>query len=86
MIVKDDLHPLLGATTIQTMGLVSMNKGKFQMVARVSKEKELNTHMSISPCESKANGKVESEVKIVKNLFRKYKVAQADAYLANLDH
>lgn len=76
-IVKDNLHPLLGSTAIQNMGLVSM-KEKFQMVARVTQGEELNIHMPVSPYNNKVNGKVESVVKWVKNLLWKAKVTILD--------
>ena len=44
------------------------------------------THKPVSPCNSKANGKVESAVKMAKNLFRKARKDKADPYLAMLDH
>lgn len=42
--------------------------------------------MSIGIYNSKANGKVESAIKMVKNLFQKAKAVQVDSYLAMLDH
>ena len=44
------------------------------------------THTPVSPYNSKANGKVESAVKMAKNLFRKAREDKADPYLAMLDH
>lgn len=44
------------------------------------------THTPINSYNSKANGKVDSAVKLMKNLFQKAKVTQADPYLAMLDH
>lgn len=43
-------------------------------------------HTPVSPYNSKANGKVESAVKMAKNLFRKSMEDKADPYLAMLDH
>lgn len=36
VIVHEDLHPLLGATAIQQMRLITVNKDNFEMVAKVS--------------------------------------------------
>ena len=36
VIVEEDLHPLLGATAIQNMGLITVNKNEFNMVAKVT--------------------------------------------------
>ena len=44
------------------------------------------THTPVSLYNSKANGKVESAVKMAKNLFRKAREDKADPYLAMLDH
>ena len=35
VIVKEDFHPLLGANAIQKMALITVNKEKFKMVAKV---------------------------------------------------
>ena len=55
-----------------------------ESVLRVSKW--CFTHTPVSPYNSKANGKVESAVKMAKNLFRKAREDKADQYLAMLDH
>ncbi|XP_013382121.1 uncharacterized protein K02A2.6-like [Lingula anatina] len=44
------------------------------------------THMTISPYNSRANGKAESVVKTAKRIMRKCKEAGSDPYLAILDH
>ena len=44
------------------------------------------THTPVSPYNSKSNGKVESAVKMAKNIFRKAREDKADPYLAMLDH
>lgn len=43
VIVRDDLHVLLGTKAIQKMGLVSVNKEEFQMWARAPQGKSKHT-------------------------------------------
>ena len=46
VVVKEDLHPILGATAIQKMGLVTINEDQFKMVAAVSRQPDVIAEFS----------------------------------------